>query len=164
MAAKPLPVLADYPEAVDVAVALLPPIDELDAEFEGGLGALHELDFVELDQLIVFLDRRNGRFTDADDADRFAFNQLDVVEPLEQLPEQRGGHPPGRATANDENLVHVWLRLPAFGWAGHRDRRFREATEARTTGQRQAVAATELVSALLAAGSRPPASRTKACR
>src|SRR5256885_15582273 len=91
---------------MNVAVAGLPPIDELDAELERALGALHELDFVELDQLVIFLDRRDRGFADSDRADRFALNQLDVVEALEQPAEQGRGHPSRSAAADDENLPH----------------------------------------------------------
>ena len=39
VAAQPFPVLADNAEAVDVFVALFPPVDELDAELEGAPGS-----------------------------------------------------------------------------------------------------------------------------
>jgi hypothetical protein len=82
------------------------PVDELDAELERALRPPHEFDFVELHELIIFLDRRDGRFADSDRADRLAFDQLDVVQALEQFAEQGGGHPPRGASANDENLAH----------------------------------------------------------
>ena len=105
MAAEPLPVLANHSEGVNVGSAGIP-IDELDAELERRLGAPHELGFVQLDKLIVFLDRGDRRFADSNRADRFAFDQLHFVEALEQLAEQRGGHPAGRAAANNEDLAH----------------------------------------------------------
>ncbi len=136
VAAQPFPVLADDAEAVDVAVALLPPVDELDAQLEGRLGPLHELGFVEREQLVELLDRRDRRLADADGADRFAFDQLDFVEALEQLAEQRGGHPTRRAAADDENLAHGLGRLPAFGGAGHCHGRFWQAPEPRRRSMR----------------------------
>ena len=83
------------------------PVDELDAELEGRLRPPHELGFVELDQLIVRLDRGNGRFADANGADRLTLDQLDVVESLEQLAEQGGGHPAGRPATDDEDFLHA---------------------------------------------------------
>src|SRR5215208_243137 len=161
VAAEPFPVLADDSERVDVAVAFTQPVDELDAELERGLAALHELGFVELDQLIVFLDRRDRRFADADGADRFAFDQLEIVEALEQFAEQGGGHPTRSTAANDENPAHgqvvsgyrrgrprsAALQAAARAWSGSR-------TTSRSRGGTGCHPA--------AAGNRPPASRTTA--
>ena len=130
------------------------------------LGAPHELGLVELDQLIVFLDRRDRRFADADGADRFAFDELDVVEALEQLAEQRGGHPAGRAAADDQNLLHAPARINGFP-AGQAmtGRRLRAAGRAvDRAGERRGRSRGGTGPRLAAAGSRRPASRTTAGR
>ena len=106
MTAQPLPILADNPEAVNETMTVPDPVDKLDPELERRLAPLHELDFVELDQLVVFLDRRDGRFTNADRADRLALDELDFVETLKQLAEQGRRHPPGSSPTNDQDFLH----------------------------------------------------------
>jgi hypothetical protein len=100
VAAKPFPVLADDSKAVDIAVARSQPVDELNPQLEARLRSPHELGFVELDQLIVFLDRRDGRFANTDGADRFAFDELDIIEALAQLAEEGSRHPPRGSSTN----------------------------------------------------------------
>ncbi len=70
-------VVADAPEAVDVAIAEPAPVDKFDAEFEGSLGLLDELDLVDFENLIEQLEVRNRGFADAHDADLIRFNQAD---------------------------------------------------------------------------------------
>src|SRR3546814_6187271 len=69
---------AEGAEGVDVAVALTPPIDEFDAEFEGRLGRLHELGFVEPEEVVEILHLRQRRLADADGADLFGFDEADA--------------------------------------------------------------------------------------
>ena len=109
MAAKPFPILADDAKPVDIAVAWPPPIDELDAKFERALRSSHEFWFIELDQLIVFLDCGDGRFADTDRADRFAFDEFDIVKTSEKLAEQRSRHPTGCSSPNDQDFAHRFV-------------------------------------------------------
>ena len=102
---QPFPVLPDHAEAVDIALPLLPPVDELDAQLEAALGAGHELVLVQPQQLVVFLDRGDRRLAHADRADILGFDQHDLVQPLEQPREQRRRHPPGRAAPGDKNAL-----------------------------------------------------------
>src|SRR6185369_576167 len=157
MAAQPFPILADDAEAVDVAVARPQPIDELNAELERGLGTPHEFGLVQLHELVVLLDRGDGRLADADRANRLAFDQLNVIQALEQLPEERGGHPARSTAANNEDLAHCAGRLTTLRRAGHVSLRFRELAQPGFARKRQAVAAAELEAAVLreAIASRP---------
>jgi len=52
--------LPQHTEAVNVAVPQATPIDELNAELERALGFTDELIFVDLEDPIELLDRRNG--------------------------------------------------------------------------------------------------------
>ena len=88
-------VLAHHPETMDVAIAEARPVDELDAELEGGLGLPHELVLVELEHGIEHDDGRDGRLADAHRADFLRLDQRDRVAPLEHLGERRGRHPAG---------------------------------------------------------------------
>jgi hypothetical protein len=67
---------ADSAEAVDVAVALPPPVDELDAELDGTLGFPQEFILVEAEGAVEEADLRDGRLADADGADRVGFDEL----------------------------------------------------------------------------------------
>jgi hypothetical protein len=98
---------------VQVAPPRGSPTDEFDAELEGRLGLAHELPFVETDDLVEPVDRRNRGLADADDADVVGFDELDRTLPqIDCLGEGGRRHPPGGAASNDDDLpdailVHV---------------------------------------------------------
>ena len=64
-------VRAEQPEIVEVVVAEATPVDELDAELEGGIRLANELVLVDAEQLVEEDDRRNRGLADADSADFF---------------------------------------------------------------------------------------------
>ena len=85
------------------ALALLPPVDELDAELECALRMPQEIVFVELHQAVELRDRGDRRLADADDADLGGFDQRDG-QPRAQDARQRGGrHPAGGAATGDDD-------------------------------------------------------------
>src|SRR5260221_1264298 len=134
MAAQPFPILPDDAKAVHVALTRFQPIDELNAELERALGTPHELGFVELDQLIVLLDGWDGCFANSNGPDGFTLDQIDVVQTLEQLAEQRCGHPTRSAAANDENSSHDICGLTSSGATDHDWRTFRQLAHHGTVG------------------------------
>src|SRR5438309_7436922 len=101
-------------EGVEIAVALLAPADELDAELERALRLRDELPFVEAQRMVEQADRRDGRLADADDADLVRFHYLDPAPAPQGVGERGGGHPAGRSAAEDDDLADVA--------AGHRRR------------------------------------------
>src|SRR6188768_3048361 len=86
-------VLADTPEAVNVAFADASPIHELDAELESSLRRPYEFIFVELEQLVESPDVRDRRLAHADRADLIRFHQDDAITPLQHFGERSGTHP-----------------------------------------------------------------------
>ena len=64
-----------HPERVNVRRARESPIDELDAEFEGGLRPAHDLGFVDAHDIVEILHVREGRFAHPDDADVVGFDE-----------------------------------------------------------------------------------------
>ena len=105
-------VAPDRAEAVDVRVALLAPVDELDPELERALGRADEVVFVDADQVVEAADQRDGRFAHADGGDFVRFDQADAV-PVGHQRRQRGcAHPAGSAAADNDdilNVIHVQL-------------------------------------------------------
>ena len=106
VAAKPFPILADDSEPVNITVAWshqstnwmpslnVPCVRRMNSASSSWTSSLY------------FLIARDGRFADADRADRFALDELDIVKALEQLAEQRRGHPTRGSSANDQDFAH----------------------------------------------------------
>ena len=95
-------------ERMDVTLAHAAPVHELDAELERGLGGADEIVFIEAQQTVEVQDVRDGGLADADDADRIGFDHLDPdVGGIQQARESGGGHPPGRAPADDHDVAYA---------------------------------------------------------
>jgi hypothetical protein len=105
-----------HPERVDVGRTEIAPVDEVDAELEGGLRASHHLGFVDSEKVVEVLHLRQRRFADADDADLFRFNQGHAVSLARQHRHKRcRGHPAGGTAAKDhdlQGLVHEPVSVP----------------------------------------------------
>src|SRR3954462_10403919 len=86
---------ADGTEGVHVGMALLEPVDELDAELEGALRMTQEIVLVDLEQLVEARDRGDRRLTDPDDADLRGLDECDREPRPEHAREGGGRHPSG---------------------------------------------------------------------
>ncbi len=60
---------AELAELMEVAMSGVPPVTELDAQLEAGLSGANKVPFVDLQNLVEELQRRNGRLADTDRAD-----------------------------------------------------------------------------------------------
>ena len=89
-------------ERMDVAIADPPPIAELDAEFDRGLGRLHERRFADVQRTVEIADVRKRGLADSHGSDFIRLDQLDRNrQALELVGERRRGHPSGRAPSHD---------------------------------------------------------------
>ena len=93
------------PERVEIAVAEIRPVDELDAELERAVHGAHELGLVELEQQVEIFDVRYRGLADADGADRLGFDQLDADLFAKGLGQRGRCHPAGGAATNDHDPV-----------------------------------------------------------
>jgi len=92
---------------VDVAVAQPAPVDELDAQLEGGAGLAHELVLVELEGMVVDVDERDRGLAHAHGADVVGLDQRDLPGRAQQLGQRGGGHPAGGAAAGHDDALDV---------------------------------------------------------
>ena len=70
--------LTDTAKRMHVAIANLPPVFKLDAEFDGAFGGPDKSFFIYAQGCIKRHDRRNGRFADPHNANLIGFNQRDA--------------------------------------------------------------------------------------
>jgi len=99
--------LAKGAEGVDIAVAGLAPVDELDAEFESGVGPPHELRLVQAETVIEILDLRQGGLADAYGTDLRRLDQDDVAAMIEHAGQSGRGHPARSSTARDYHALRL---------------------------------------------------------
>ena len=99
---------------MEIAMPGSRPVDELDPEFEARLGGPHEVGFVESDQLIEPMYRRDCRFADTDNADRIGLEQVDRNMTPERLGQRRGRHPACRPAAENDDALHPICHHPAI--------------------------------------------------
>jgi len=72
-------------ELVEVPVPLPGPVHKLDAEFESGLRAPHELELVEPHDTVERFDGGNRGFAHAHGADFVRFDQRDRASPIQGI-------------------------------------------------------------------------------
>src|SRR5882724_9880550 len=93
-------------EGMEISMPGLSPAPEFDTQLVGGLRLLHELSFIETDNLIEPVNGRNGGFAHSDGTDVVGFDQRDRTLPqVDGSAQRRGGHPAGRAAADDDDLA-----------------------------------------------------------
>ena len=102
-------VLSNDTEAVDIAIPQLPPVDELNSEFERCLRIPHELVFVQIEQAIEQIDHRNGGLSNANRGNLIGLHKCDRVVSLEYFCECRCSHPAGCSTPNDNDFKSSFL-------------------------------------------------------
>jgi hypothetical protein len=87
---------------MEVAVSQAAPVNEVDAELEGGLRPGHELTLIDSDALIEKADVRQCGFAHSHNPDLARLDELNLdLARLEYGRECGGGHPTGRTAAND---------------------------------------------------------------
>jgi hypothetical protein len=103
------------PERVVIAVADCLPVDELDGQFEGGLGLADELVLVEAQHAVEDVDLRDGGFADPHRADGLGLDQGDAGLAVlgQEAAQGGGGHPAGGAAADDDDAAQAVVDLHA---------------------------------------------------
>src|SRR3546814_8797471 len=97
---------AKIAEGMKMAVVRAAPALEFDAELDRAVRRAEEFGGIEAQVAVEFVDRRHGRFADADGSDRLGFDEDDAVRlPRESAAERRGSHPARGAAANDDDEI-----------------------------------------------------------
>src|SRR6185369_4039033 len=105
-----LDIRSEAAEGMQVALARKP-VDEFDAELEGRLRLAYEVVLVDAEHPMERDEMRDRRFTHTDGADLLRLDQADARAGFSQrLRERSGGHPPRRATANDDDRTDAAIR------------------------------------------------------
>ena len=90
---------------MDVAVAVVQPVAEFDAELEGAVGAADELGLVEAEPVDPIVELGDGRLADPNGSDLVGFDQGDRSDIPQEGREDRRGQPPGRSAAGNDDVV-----------------------------------------------------------
>jgi hypothetical protein len=105
---NPADFIAIAAEGVDVALADVAPVHELDAELERALRRGEHLPLVDIQQVVEFEERRDCRFAYAHGPDLLGFHERDVDCMAGLQPRQRGsGHPARGSTPNDNDFSYT---------------------------------------------------------
>ena len=95
-------------ERMEVTVALAAPVNELDGQFDRGLGLAHEFGLVEPDHGVEIANGRHGRLAHANDADLGRLDQPDLGVRSDGTLQRRRRHPAGSAPADDQDRFDRW--------------------------------------------------------
>src|SRR3954466_895121 len=91
-------------ERMEIAVADIEPINELDPEFEGRLRRAKEFSFFDAQRSVERQDGRNRSFANTYRSNLVGFDQRDRILAARQGARQRSGtHPTGCTTACDDD-------------------------------------------------------------
>src|SRR3546814_14834361 len=89
---------------MEVAVVRAAPALEFDAELDRAVRRAEEFGGSEAQVAVEFVERRHGRFADADGSDRLGFDEGDAERlPRDSADERSGSHPARGDAANDDD-------------------------------------------------------------
>ncbi len=98
--------LARDAEGMNVVVADLAPVFELDGQLEGALHPGQEIRLVDLQQAMQRPERRYGRLADADRADGIGFHEHDVQVGSDEPGDGGCGGPAGGTATDDDDVFY----------------------------------------------------------
>jgi hypothetical protein len=102
-------------EGMEIRVADIAPVLELDARLDGRVGSRHEFLLVDVDQPMEGEQGGNGGFADTDRADVVRFHQGDVDAFAKRARERCGCHPSRRTAAGNHHAADA-VALHVGAW------------------------------------------------
>jgi hypothetical protein len=97
---------ADFTELMEVALPLLGPTDELNAELVAPMRRAKIFGLIEAELMVEFQERRYCAFAHTDGSDRFGFDQHNPpAAAANEFGERSRGHPARSAAANYYNAT-----------------------------------------------------------